>query len=76
MIKDLAWNTFKKTGNINSYLEFVETENMEKQMEQNLLITEEKKQICPFVFVVFSQILNRKPQMKFMKWRKSTWQSS
>lgn len=45
MIKDLAWNTFKKTGNINSYLEFVETENMEKQMEQNLLITEEKKNI-------------------------------
>lgn len=43
MIKDLAWNTFKKTGDINSYLEFVETENMEKQMEQNLLITEEKK---------------------------------
>jgi len=43
MIKDLAWNTFKKTGDINSYLEFVETENVEKKMEQNLLITEEKK---------------------------------
>ena len=42
MIKDLAWNTFKKTGNINSYLEFVETENIEKQIEKNLLITEEK----------------------------------
>lgn len=45
MIKDLAWNTFKKTGNINSYLEFVETENIEKQMEKNLLLTEEKKNI-------------------------------
>ncbi len=45
MIKDLAWNTFKKTGDINSYLEFVEAENMEKQMEQNLLLTEEKKNI-------------------------------
>ena len=43
MIKDLAWNTFKKTGNINSYLEFVETENIEKQMEQRVLITEERK---------------------------------
>ena len=43
MIKDLAWNTFKKTGNINSYLEFVETENIERQMEQNILITEEKQ---------------------------------
>ena len=45
MIKDLAWNTFKKTGNINSYLEFVETENIEKQMAQNLLITEEKQNL-------------------------------
>lgn len=43
MIKQLAWNTFKNTGDINSYLEFVETENMEKQMRENLLITEEKK---------------------------------
>ena len=43
MIKDLAWNTFKKTGNINSYLEFVETENIERQIKQNILITEEKK---------------------------------
>ena len=42
MIKDLAWNTFKKTGDINSYLEFAQMEEMEKKMEQNLLITEEK----------------------------------
>lgn len=42
MIKKLAWNTFKNTGDINSYLEFVETENIEKQIEKNLLITEEK----------------------------------
>ena len=43
MIKQLAWNTFKNTGDINSYLEFVEVENMEKKMKQDLLITEEKK---------------------------------
>lgn len=43
MIRELAWNTFKNTGDINSYLELVEVENMEKQIEQNLLITEEKK---------------------------------
>ena len=42
MIKDLAWNTFKKTGDINSYLEFVETESIEKRMQENLLLTEEK----------------------------------
>ena len=43
MIKQLAWNTFKNTGDINSYLEFVEVENIEKKMKQDLLITEEKK---------------------------------
>lgn len=43
MIKKLAWNTFKNTGDINSYLEFVETENIEKQIQQNILITEEKQ---------------------------------
>lgn len=45
MIKQLAWNTFKKTGDINSYLEFVEVENMEKQMKQNLLTTEVKQNL-------------------------------
>lgn len=35
MIKKLAWNAFKNTGNINTYLEFVETENIEKQIEKN-----------------------------------------
>ena len=45
MIKQLAWNTFKNTGDINSYLEFVEVENMEKKMKQDLLITEEKNNI-------------------------------
>ena len=44
MIKKLAWNTFKKTGDINTYLEFVETENIEKQIEKNELKNEVKKQ--------------------------------
>ena len=43
MIKQLAWNTFKNTWNINSYLEFVEVENMEKKLKRDLLLTEEKK---------------------------------
>ena len=38
MIKQLAWNTFKKTGDINSYLEFVETENAEKNIQKNTLL--------------------------------------
>lgn len=36
MIKQIAWNTFKNTGNIDSYLEFVEVENLEKQIQAQL----------------------------------------
>ena len=44
MIKQLAWNTFKNTGNINSYLEFAQLENAEKQLQGNSsIIPEEKK---------------------------------
>lgn len=45
MIKQLAWNTFKNTGNINSYLELIELENVEKEMQKQLLITEEKQNV-------------------------------
>ena len=45
MIKQLAWNTFKNTGNINSYLELIELENIEKEMQKQLLITEEKQNV-------------------------------
>ena len=41
MIKQLAWNTFKNTGDINAYLELVEVENIEKEMEKKLL-----KKLC------------------------------
>lgn len=34
MIKQMAWNTFKNTGSIDSYLELVEVENIEKNMEK------------------------------------------
>ena len=30
MIKKLAWNTFKNTGNIDTYLELVEVENIQR----------------------------------------------
>ena len=33
MIKQLAWNTFKKTGNIMTYLEFKEVKNIEEKMK-------------------------------------------
>jgi len=35
MIKQMAWNTFKNTGSIDSYLELVQLENIEKNIEQN-----------------------------------------
>ena len=35
MIKNMAWNTFKKTGNIDTFLELMEVENIEKNMKVN-----------------------------------------
>ena len=35
MIKQMAWNIFKNTGNIDSYLELVELENVEKNITDN-----------------------------------------
>ena len=32
MIKQMAWNTFKNTGDINTFLELVEVENVEKNI--------------------------------------------
>lgn len=41
MIKQIAWNTFKNTGNINTYLELVEVKNLEKNLENNIVEAEE-----------------------------------
>lgn len=38
MIKQMAWNTFKKTGDINTFLEFMAVQNIEEDInkaEQN-----------------------------------------
>ena len=35
MIKKIAWNTFKNTGDINSFLEFKQIENIEKNILNN-----------------------------------------
>lgn len=32
MLKQIAWNTFKQTGDINTYLELVEVKNIEKNL--------------------------------------------
>lgn len=33
MIEKMAWNTFKNTGNINTFLELKEVENLEKNID-------------------------------------------
>ena len=37
MLKNLAWNTFKNTGNINTFLELMEVENVERDLQKNAL---------------------------------------
>ena len=33
MISKMAWNTFKQTGDINTFLEFLETKNIHYESE-------------------------------------------
>ena len=39
MIKKIAWETFKNTGDINTYLELKQIENIEDKIEKNDLNT-------------------------------------
>ncbi len=42
MIKKIAWDTFKNTGDINSFLEFKQIENLEKiSQKENLGLIDE-----------------------------------
>ncbi len=34
MISKMAWNTFKNTGDINTFLEFIETKNIEENLAE------------------------------------------
>ena len=45
MIKKMAWNTFKNTGNINTFLELIQLEDLEKniyskKMENDVKVNE------------------------------------
>ena len=33
---NLAWNTFKQTGNIDTFMELIQVENIEKNMAKNI----------------------------------------
>ena len=39
MIKKMAWNTFKNTGDINTFLEYKEIDNLEKEIQEIQKIT-------------------------------------
>jgi hypothetical protein len=36
MIKQMAWNTFKNTGDINTFMELIELENIEKNLNKEI----------------------------------------
>lgn len=43
MIKEIAWNTFKNTGSINTFLELKQIENFENFNNQKVKINEYSK---------------------------------
>lgn len=45
MIRQLAWNTFKNTGNIDTFMEFQQFKNAEESLKSNdyLKVNEEYK---------------------------------
>ena len=45
MIKKIAWDTFKNTGDINSFLEFKQIETLENNMLNNTQDNQENKDI-------------------------------
>ena len=43
-IKDLAWNTFRQTGNIDTFMELMQVENIEKNAKQDIAKNVEETQ--------------------------------
>ncbi len=43
MIKKIAWDMFKNTGDINSFLEFKQIEDAQKKIDNTIYIDEIKK---------------------------------
>ena len=43
MIKKIAWDAFKNTGDINAFLELKQIENLEKQLNNQIDIKEVQK---------------------------------
>ena len=36
MIKNIAWNTFKNTGDVNTFLELKQIQNIEEQIDKKI----------------------------------------
>lgn len=49
MIKEIAWDTFKKTGDINTFLELKQIEVLEKEIKTNGDILKSIESIAPLV---------------------------
>lgn len=45
MLKKMAWNTFKNTGDINTFLELVKIENAEKNLLESFSKNDNKKDL-------------------------------
>ena len=45
MIKKIAWNTFKNTGDVNTFLELKQIQNIEEQMQGPIKQMEEQNGI-------------------------------
>lgn len=48
MIKQMAWNTFKKTGNLNTFVELRQIEKVEKNIEAEKDGNYQDQGDCPF----------------------------
>ena len=45
MIKKIAWETFKNTGDINAFMELKEAENIEKEIQEGIIKPIDGKEI-------------------------------
>ena len=63
MIKKIAWNTFKNTGDINTFLELKQIQNLEEQIDKQLKQIKDELSKSPEKYEPLKTIANS----KFMK---------
>ena len=65
MIKKIAWDMFKNTGDINSFLEFKQIEDAQKNLNNTVYIDEIKK----IQEITNIGVENKKEKQKGKKWQ-------